>query len=124
MLAAPFLVAAMLVDGGTRYILLSIGGTFLNVGVPVNVVMAQRLVPGGASTVSALMMGFAWGAGGLLTPLTGLLSSQIGFTRALLVISVLPFFASLLLILFPRDAGQSVEKTVEATEECDLSVAR
>ncbi len=124
LIAAPFLAAAMLADGGSRYLLLSIGGTFLNVGVPVNVIMAQRLVPGGASTVSALMMGFAWGAGGLLTPLTGLLSSQIGFTRALFFISVLPFVASLFLILFPRDAAKSVETMVESTEECDLSVAR
>ncbi len=85
------------------YVLLALGGTFLNVAVPINVVMAQRLVPGGASTVSALMMGFAWGAGALLSPITGALSAQIGFTRALTMIGVLPFAAGALMWLFPKD---------------------
>jgi MFS transporter, FSR family, fosmidomycin resistance protein len=106
-LSTPFLVAALLADGLTSYVLLAIGGTFLNVCVPVNVVMAQRLVPGGASTVAALMMGFAWGAGALLTPLTGILSSRIGFANALIVVSILPLAAAGLLVRFPRDEERS-----------------
>lgn len=106
-LSTPFLVAALLADGLTSYVLLAIGGTFLNVCVPVNVVMAQRLVPGGASTVAALMMGFAWGAGALLTPLTGILTSRIGFANALIVVSILPLAAAGLLVRFPRDDERS-----------------
>lgn len=102
-LATPFLIAALLLDGVASYFLLAVGGTFLNVCVPVNVVMAQRLVPGGASTVSALMMGFAWGAGALLTPFTGMLTSSFGFATALMVVSLLPLAAAALLIRFPRD---------------------
>jgi FSR family fosmidomycin resistance protein-like MFS transporter len=102
-MAAPLLITALLVTGPTSYLLLAIGGTFLNVGVPINVVMAQRLVPGGASTVSALMMGFAWGAGAMLTPITGALSAHLGFTRALLMISFLPIIAAILLWRFPKD---------------------
>ncbi len=107
-LAAPFLGAAVLSDGLASYLLLAVGGTFLNVCVPVNVVMAQRLVPGGASTVSALMMGFAWGAGALLTPLVGLLSAQIGFAKALLIVSLLPALGAALLLRFPRDDERQV----------------
>jgi FSR family fosmidomycin resistance protein-like MFS transporter len=102
-IAAPLLITALLVTGPASYLLLAIGGTFLNVGVPINVVMAQRLVPGGASTVSALMMGFAWGAGAMLTPITGVLSTHLGFTRALLIISFLPIIAAILLLRFPKD---------------------
>jgi len=105
-LAAPLLVAALAANGRLSYVLLAIGGMFLNVGVPVNVVMAQRLVPGGASTVSALMMGFAWGAGAMLTPLTGVLSAHIGFARALTAVSVLPLVSVAFLLRFPRDGGE------------------
>lgn len=100
--ATPLLVAALLASGFWSYLLLAVGGTFLNLGVPVNVVMAQRLVPGGTSTVSALVMGFAWGAGALLTPIAGALSAQLGFTRALLVMSLLPLVAAGLLQFYPR----------------------
>jgi FSR family fosmidomycin resistance protein-like MFS transporter len=105
-LSVPLLLLAMLSPAPLSYALLAVGGTFLNVGVPVNVVMAQRLVPGGASTVSALMMGFAWGAGALCAPLVGLLSSSIGFARALTMVTFLPLFAMLFLSRFPKDERQ------------------
>jgi FSR family fosmidomycin resistance protein-like MFS transporter len=101
------------VGGLASYVLLAIGGTFLNVCVPVNVVMAQRLVPGGASTVSALMMGFAWGVGALLTPFTGIMTSRIGFANALIVVSLLPILAAALLIRFPRDEERGIVQVAE-----------
>jgi FSR family fosmidomycin resistance protein-like MFS transporter len=104
LVSGPLLIAAFSTHGWLSYGLLAVGGTFLNVAVPVNVVMAQRLVPGGASTVSALMMGFAWGAGALLAPVTGALSERVGFTRALIVISLLPLLAAALMWRFPKDA--------------------
>jgi FSR family fosmidomycin resistance protein-like MFS transporter len=103
LLAAPLLIAAFLVEGPLRYGLLMAGGTVLNLPIPISVVMAQRLVPAGASTVSALMMGFAWGAGALLTPITGLLSERFGFSRALLALAVLPLGSALLLWFYPKD---------------------
>jgi MFS transporter, FSR family, fosmidomycin resistance protein len=103
LLATPLLLLAFWVEGGLSYALLLLGGTALNLPIPVSVVMAQRLVPGGASTVSALMMGFAWGAGALLAPVTGFLSEHYGFTQALLLMSVLPLFSALLLWFYPQD---------------------
>ena len=104
--SGPLLLTAFSTHGMVSYVLLVLGGTFLNVALPINVVMAQRLVPGGASTVSALMMGFAWGAGALLAPVTGVLSEQIGFTRALLAISVLPMISAALMWRFPKDQAK------------------
>lgn len=106
LLATPLLLAAFAVDGSLRYALLLAGGTVLNLPIPISVVMAQRLVPGGASTVSALMMGFAWGAGALLAPVAGYLSERFGFIRALTVMSVLPLFSALLLWLYPKDEAR------------------
>ena len=108
-LSVPLLAGALTMQGSLSYVLLAIGGTFLNVGVPVNVVMAQRLVPGGASTVSALMMGFAWGAGALCAPLAGVLSTSVGFARALTAVTFLPLFAILLLTRFPKDEKHGVQ---------------
>jgi MFS transporter, FSR family, fosmidomycin resistance protein len=108
LLATPLLLAAFTVDGSLRYALLLAGGTVLNLPIPISVVMAQRLVPGGASTVSALMMGFAWGAGALLAPVAGYMSEHYGFIRALSVMSILPLFSALLLWLYPKDEARVV----------------
>ncbi|MFZ4986197.1 MAG: MFS transporter [Blastocatellia bacterium] len=101
LLAPPLLILALLSPGWQGYLLLMAGGTMLNLPIPISVVMAQRLVGFGASTVSALMMGFAWGAGAMLAPLTGELTDSIGFTSALVAISFLPLVSALLLWFYP-----------------------
>jgi FSR family fosmidomycin resistance protein-like MFS transporter len=107
LIAAPLLLAALSTTGTLSYMLLMAGGTALNLPIPISVVMAQRLAPGGASTVSALMMGFAWGAGGLLTPIVGVMSERIGFTRALAMVAVAPLASAALLWRYPKD-GQRI----------------
>ena len=114
LLATPLLLTAFSAEGGMRYALLLLGGTALNLPIPISVVMAQRLVPGGASTVSALMMGFAWGAGALLAPVTGLLSERVGFIHALTVMSVLPLFSAALLWRCPKDERRVLAPSAEA----------
>jgi MFS transporter, FSR family, fosmidomycin resistance protein len=114
LLATPLLLTAFSVEGGMRYALLLAGGTALNLPIPISVVMAQRLVPGGASTVSALMMGFAWGLGALLAPVVGLLSERVGFIHALLLMSVLPLFSAALLWRYPKDEQRVVARPAEA----------
>jgi MFS transporter, FSR family, fosmidomycin resistance protein len=103
LLATPLLLASFSTQGMPSYLLLMAGGTALNLPIPIAVVMAQRLVPGGASTVSALVMGFAWGAGALMAPLTGLLSARIGFFAALFTVSFLPLISAVLLWRYPKD---------------------
>ena len=103
LIATPLLLMAFATTGVTSYALMMLGGTALNLPIPVSVVMAQRLVPGGASTVSALMMGFAWGAGALLAPLTGWLGARYGFFHALWLMSLLPLVSALLLWFYPKD---------------------
>jgi MFS transporter, FSR family, fosmidomycin resistance protein len=103
LLSAPLLLAAFSVEGPLSYLLLMAGGAALNLPIPISVVMAQRLVPGGASTVSALMMGFAWGMGGLMTPIAGALSERYGFKPALMVLALLPLASAALLWFYPKD---------------------
>jgi len=54
--AAPLMIGAFLTTGPVSIILLGLGGFMLLSTLPVNVAMAQELVPEQTSTVSALMM--------------------------------------------------------------------
>ncbi|MGC4052265.1 MAG: hypothetical protein QM757_23270 [Paludibaculum sp.] len=59
--------------------------------IPVNVVVAQQLVPSQAETVSALLMGFAWGMAGMLfIPLTGWVADHASLHSALFGLLVFP----------------------------------
>ena len=81
---APLALAFLLTTGPLSIVLCTLAGAFLLFANPVNVVMAQRLIPESASTVSALMMGFAWGVGGFIIPLIGILSDIFGLQTILL----------------------------------------
>jgi FSR family fosmidomycin resistance protein-like MFS transporter len=69
--------------------------------LPVNVTFAQLIAPISAATVSSLMMGFAWGMGGLTVPLVGMLADKIGIEHALVAMSALPLIAAALAIPLP-----------------------
>jgi FSR family fosmidomycin resistance protein-like MFS transporter len=102
LLATPFLLAFLLLEGVPAYALLAIGGVVLFSTVPVNVVMAQKLIPHSASTVSALMMGFAWGVGGLIVPLFGKMADIAGLHSAFLVVVLLPLTGFVLSLRLPK----------------------
>ena len=67
--------------------------------------MAQRLVPQGTGTVSALMMGFAWGIGGMSVPIIGWTSDTIGMTWSFLFLSLLGLPGLILALCLPGKAG-------------------
>jgi MFS transporter, FSR family, fosmidomycin resistance protein len=89
--AVPFLVLFFFATGWLSIAGLWLGGLVLLFTIPVNVVMAQELVPSQAGTISALMMGFAWGMAGLIfIPLTGWASDLFSMHHALAVLTVFP----------------------------------
>ncbi|MGE0129733.1 MAG: MFS transporter [Blastocatellales bacterium] len=121
LIATPLLLAAFSTRGTLSNVLLMAGGTVLNLPIPISVVMAQRLVPGGASTVSALMMGFAWGAGALMTPLVGKMSERFGFAHALAMAAIFPLVSAALLWFYPKDEQAVAAQTTEALAVGGLS---
>ena len=70
---------------------------------PVNVVLAQKLIPHGASTISALMMGFAWGMGGLFVPVFGRISEATGFHSALVYTALLTVPGLVFSLFLPKE---------------------
>ena len=93
-LATPFLILAPWLHGAWFTIALSVGGFFLQSTLPVNVTFGQAIAPVSAATVSSLMMGFAWGTGGLSVPLVGMVADRIGIERTLIVLSLVPLLAA------------------------------
>ena len=63
--------------------------------------MAQKLIPRGVSTVSALVMGFAWGVGGLFIPLVGIFGDFFGLQITLTGLVLLMLPGSLLSLALP-----------------------
>jgi len=100
-LAVPFLALAPMHTGWTFLTLVSIGGFLLQSTLPVNVTFGQLIAPISAATVSSLMMGFAWGTGGLSVPLVGMLADRIGIERTLVAMAFLPLISALLALPLP-----------------------
>jgi FSR family fosmidomycin resistance protein-like MFS transporter len=70
----------------------------------VNVTFGQALAPVSAGTVSSLMMGFAWGTGGLSVPFVGLVADRIGVEATLRGLAFMPLAAAALALPLPARA--------------------
>lgn len=100
----PSLALFFFTRGPLSLVGLALGGLTLLFTIPVNVVMAQRLVPTQAGTVSALMMGFAWGFAGLIfIPLTGWLSDLTSMQTALSSLLIYPAIGAVLTLQLDHD---------------------
>jgi FSR family fosmidomycin resistance protein-like MFS transporter len=110
--AVPFLFAATLVDGWWFVLLVAIGGFFLQSTLPVNVTFGQALAPVSAATVSSLMMGFAWGSGGLTIPVVGRIADLAGLDVTLRGLALVPLAAAALAMLLPARPSDHVATVV------------
>jgi len=110
----PFLIVAPMLHGWLFVVVLAMGGFLLQSTLPVNVTFAQLLAPISAATVSSLMMGFAWGTGGLSVPLVGMMADRYGIERALTMMSTLPLVAALLAISLP--SGKPAHVSARASD--------
>jgi FSR family fosmidomycin resistance protein-like MFS transporter len=100
-LAVPFLALAPMLTGWAFVAVVSLGGFLLQSTLPVNVTFGQMIAPISAATVSSLMMGFAWGTGGLAVPLVGMLADRIGIEHTLVAMAFLPLASAMLAMPLP-----------------------
>jgi FSR family fosmidomycin resistance protein-like MFS transporter len=112
--AVPFLAVAPGLSGASLVAALAVGGFLLQSTLPVNVTFAQVLAPVSAATVSSLMMGFAWGTGGLVVPFVGMMADRAGIEPTLLLMSGLPVLAAAAAWPLPR--GKQVHSMARASE--------
>ena len=106
--ASPVLFVAPFLTGWAFPVVLAIGGLLLQSTLPVNVTFGQALAPVSAATVSSLMMGFAWGTGGLTVPLVGYVADRAGIEATLAGLSLLPLAAAACAIPLPARAAVPV----------------
>jgi FSR family fosmidomycin resistance protein-like MFS transporter len=98
--------------------LIAVGGFLVQSTLPVNVTFAQMIAPISAATVSSLMMGFAWGVGGLAVPLVGMAADRMGIERTLMAMAFLPLVAAALALPLPsRTAHARARASDVATSE-------
>ena len=123
--AVPLLALAPQLSGGMFVVTLALGGFLLQSTLPVNVTFGQTLAPISAATVSSLMMGFAWGVGGLSVPFVGMLADRIGIDRTLTAMSAVPLIAAALALPLPsgKRGAHLVSAEIVTPEPARMDVA-
>jgi len=109
LLTTPAIFAMLNMPGNWLYLNSFITGAFALATLPLGVALAQKLAPKGKSMASSLMMGFALGTGGVMTPITGKLADMFSIAPVLNVIAMIPILTMALIFLLPKE-----------TPACDL----
>jgi FSR family fosmidomycin resistance protein-like MFS transporter len=99
-LAAPFFSLLLSFDGLPFVLLLMLAGFVFSSATPVNVVIAQELLPENISTVSSMIMGAAWGVGGMMVGLYSLAADVYGVAAVLRGLAFMPLFICLFILPF------------------------
>jgi len=119
LLVPLFLATAALTTGPASALALIAGGFVLMSVFPVNVATAQELAPEETSTVSALMMGFAWGVGSMSPALGEPLVRALGFEGVLAMTAMLPAVTSVLALGVPEERAPMLRSRAASPHPAD-----
>ncbi len=100
-LTTPSLYLLLYLSGTWIYFGIFWAGFFAMATLPLGVAMAQELAPRGRSMASSLMMGLAFGTGGMMTPVTGMLADVYSIRSVLSFLAIIPFLTMGLISLLP-----------------------
>jgi FSR family fosmidomycin resistance protein-like MFS transporter len=100
----PLLLVFLMAPGKWIYPATILAGGFNMASLPLGVVMAQKIAPRGRSMVASLMMGLAFGTGGILSPIVGKLGDIFTIQSVLMILVCIPLF-SLIPIYFIPEVG-------------------
>jgi len=110
LLTTPSMFLLLYLPGNWIYPSVFLTGFFVLATLPLAVALAQKLAPGGKSMASSLMMGLAYGAGGLLTPLTGKLADSFSIQPVLSILALIPLGSIALLYYLFMQPSLTVSK--------------
>jgi MFS transporter, FSR family, fosmidomycin resistance protein len=99
---APVLLVFLRLQGTWVYVGAFFAGAMILATMPLGVALAQNLAPKGRSMVASLMMGFAVGLGGIISPVIGKLADIYSIHTVLSGVSLLPLLGLPLIAAFPR----------------------
>ena len=106
---APCLLVFLLAPGKWIYPATILAGGFNMASLPLGVVMAQKIAPKGRSMVASLMMGLAFGTGGILSPIVGKLGDIFTIQSVLTILVCIPVL-SLIGIYFIPEVGHDMDE--------------
>ena len=95
----PLFYASLHSDGFSFLVFLFLGNMVLSSSITVNIILAQMILRGHENIASSFMMGAAWGVGGLLNKIVGVLGDRFGLPIVLDGLVLLPLVMAPLLIL-------------------------
>lgn len=101
-LASPCLLLLVWAEGLWVYPLMFLSGFFIMATLPLGVTLAQTLAPKGRSMASSLMMGFAFGLGGTMTPIAGAFADAFGIRPVLACAALIPVMLLLFVSRLPE----------------------
>lgn len=101
-LMTPSLLLLLWLPGNWVHAGAALAGACMLASIPLGVVMAQKLAPRGRSMVASLMMGLAYGVGGILSPLVGRLGDLFSIRSVLLAVAFIPLVTLVLIHFFPE----------------------
>jgi MFS transporter, FSR family, fosmidomycin resistance protein len=100
-ISSPLFVFFLLSSGFWAFFWLTLAGLILISSFSVSMVMGQSFMPHHVGMASGLILGFAFGMGGLGTAVLGLIADRWGVPAVLWIITFLPWGAFLLAALIP-----------------------
>lgn len=106
-LTTPSLYLLLFLQGKWIYPGAFLAGFFVLATLPLGVAMAQELAPRGKSMVSSLMMGLAFGTGGMMIPVTGKLADVFSIRPVLVVLAVIPLLTTAIVYRLPEKKSRS-----------------
>jgi FSR family fosmidomycin resistance protein-like MFS transporter len=109
-LGGPLLLALLALPAPKAGFLLIPLGLVLYMPSSVLVVLAQGYLPTRLGTASGLTLGIAVAAGGVVTPVLGLIADHAGLRDAMLWLAVVPVVATLLALTLPIPARQMADR--------------
>ncbi|MGM0663280.1 MAG: MFS transporter [Thermodesulfobacteriota bacterium] len=108
-LSAPAFLFMLNVSGYRVHAGAFLAGFMVLATLPLGVLMAQEMAPKGKSMVSSLMMGLAFGTGGMLAPVTGKLGDLFGVRPVLGFVALAPLLTIALIPMLPeRHSGRDL----------------
>ena len=96
LLFPPLMLLALKASGLWVPLFLALSGTMLLAGFSVIIVFAQEMMPGSVGLASGLMLGLAFGTGGVGVFLSGLMADSIGLEKSMTILALMPLLAGLL----------------------------
>jgi len=119
LLSTISLLMFLYLPGGWIHMSAFFSGFFIMAVMPLTVAMGQELAPRGRSMISSLMMGLAFGAGGMMTPLAGHFADLFSIRSVLTALALLPVLIVPLIYFLPEKRHRispDEEKTLRTNE--------